>query len=177
MHVSLVAELKAEVVDKARQAEAAQAKDAQTEASIADLEAKLAAAKQTIEELQATAVASDIKEREQEYALAALQTATETKEEHIKDRQDEPNALEEANKAAEEAVKHKGSLAAVELSKDALAMLEASLEAKETAALAQQQIQATQLALNDKCGSIEERKDARAALKLVPWKASKRPSN
>lgn len=65
----------------------------------------------------------------------------------------------------------------MELSKDALAMLEASLEAKEKAALAQQHIQATQLALKAKCGNIEERKDARAALKLVPWKASKPPSN
>ncbi|EHY60691.1 hypothetical protein HRR81_000533 [Exophiala dermatitidis] len=108
--------------------EAPQAKDAQKEASIADLEAKLASAKQTIEELQATAVASDIKERERE-------------------------------------------------SRNALAMLEASLEAKEKAALAQQHIQATQLALKAKCGNIEERKDARAALKLVPWKASKPPSN
>ncbi|KAL2417670.1 hypothetical protein ABEF95_013246 [Exophiala dermatitidis] len=101
---AFIAELKAEVVDKAKQAQLAEARDSQKEASIADLEAKLASAKKEVEELQATAVAAAIKEKEQESALAALQTATETKEEQIKDLQDELNALEEANKAAEEAV-------------------------------------------------------------------------
>ncbi|KAJ4572095.1 hypothetical protein HRR94_001294 [Exophiala dermatitidis] len=101
---AFIAELKAEVVDKAKQAEAAQANDAQKEAVIANLEASLASAKKEIEELQATAVASDIKEKAQESALETLETSVALKEEQIKDLQEELNALEEANKAAEAAV-------------------------------------------------------------------------
>ncbi|KAG9784565.1 hypothetical protein KCU88_g2755, partial [Aureobasidium melanogenum] len=199
---AFIAELKAEVVDKAKQAEAAQANDAQKEAVIANLEASLASAKKEIEELQATAVASDIKEKAQESALETLETSVALKEEQIKDLQEELNALEEANKAAEEAVvslkaqveakdakvsqqkkflataeasakeqaneleKHQGNLAALEVSKEvlikehkeAVAVLEASLEAKDKAA---------QLAFKAKEAEIEEHKVARAALEAA----------
>ncbi|KAL2432583.1 hypothetical protein ABEF95_013766 [Exophiala dermatitidis] len=199
---AFIAELKAEVVDKAKQAEAAQANDAQKEAVIANLEASLASAKKEIEELQATAVASDIKEKAQESALETLETSVALKEEQIKDLQEELNALEEANKAAEEAVvslkaqveakdakiaqqkkslataeasainqaneleKHQGNLAALEVSnevlikehKEAVAVLEASLEAKDKAA---------QLAFKAKEVEIEEHKVARAAFEAA----------
>ncbi|KAL2434767.1 hypothetical protein ABEF95_006865 [Exophiala dermatitidis] len=74
----------------------------------------------------------------------------------------EASAEDQANQVQ----KHQGNLAAMELSKDALAMLEGSLGTKEKAALAQQHIQAaTQLVSKAKCGDIEERKDARAVLR------------